>query len=546
MRENPYDAVIFFHHFTLKLGTPKFAFIAWASGAKRRIGLDNGNGWFLTERVEDKGFGAKHQAQYWLDVVGLLGASTKPRTAVVGVHEDDRIWAMDSTIGAKSQAEAVRIAIHPGSGGYSRARRWDAQRFAAVADILQAKYSAQVMLVGSENDDTAAVKEMMKTPSFDMSGRTTLGQLAALIETCDLFIGADSGVMHLAAAVDTPVVAIFGPSNHHAWGPWAPGGEARVVRSGVECSPCSYVAHTVGLRHGCEARTCMHILEAGEVLHAARAILEGGGNTHRDTVILPRQPQYDKRVRILGVSVDAVTYERWLELIASWVKDSSRRMPRHVCTVNPEFVMIAQQDSNFYSILARADLCIADGVGLLWAAKHLKQPLPERVTGSDGVPMIAEHAAREGWKLFLLGAAPTVAERAAYFLRERYPGVNIVGTFAGSPAAEEEDAIIERVNSSGADILLVAYGAPVQDKWIARNLPRLHVKMAMGVGGAFDFIAGVLPRAPQWMRRIGIEWLFRLYLQPRRIGRMMRLPRFVWAVLRRGAHAPSTMEGKYG
>src|SRR5262249_33983910 len=98
-------------------------------------------------------------------------------------------------------------------------------------------------------------------------------------------------------------------------------------------------------------------------------------------------------------------------------------------------------------------------------------------------------------------------------------------------APEEEDALVERVNSSSADILFVAYGAPEQDKWIARNLPRLQVKMAMGIGGSFDFIAGVVPRGAAWIRRMGIEWLFRLYLQPWRIGRMMRLPRFVLAVL---------------
>jgi N-acetylglucosaminyldiphosphoundecaprenol N-acetyl-beta-D-mannosaminyltransferase len=110
-----------------------------------------------------------------------------------------------------------------------------------------------------------------------------------------------------------------------------------------------------------------------------------------------------------------------------------------------------------------------------------------------------------------------------------------VGVYSGSPAPEEEETIVERVNASGAEILFVAYGAPEQDKWIARNMPRLHVKMAMGVGGTFDFIAGIIPRAPLWMQRMGLEWLYRLYLQPWRIRRMMRLPRFVIAVLLRGS-----------
>jgi N-acetylglucosaminyldiphosphoundecaprenol N-acetyl-beta-D-mannosaminyltransferase len=199
--------------------------------------------------------------------------------------------------------------------------------------------------------------------------------------------------------------------------------------------------------------------------------------------------------------------------------------------------MVARHDPNFFNILNRADLCVPDGIGLLWAARHLGHPLLERVTGSDGVPKIAERAAKTGWRLFLLGAAPGVADKAADVLRQRYPGVNIVGTYSGSPAPDEEDSMVEWVNASHADILFVAYGAPEQDKWIARNLPRLNVAMAMGIGGSLDFIAGVLPRAPLWMQHAGLEWLFRLYLQPWRIKRMLRLPRFVLAVLLRGAGA---------
>ena len=177
----------------------------------------------------------------------------------------------------------------------------------------------------------------------------------------------------------------------------------------------------------------------------------------------------------------------------------------------------------------------SDGVGLLWAAKRLNTPLPERVTGSDGVPIIAERAAKEGWKLFLLGAGEGIAQKTAEILQARYPGLQIAGVYSGSPRAEEEANIVERVNASGADILFVAYGAPEQDKWIARNAPRLNTAMAMGVGGSFDFIAGIVPRAPRTMQRLGLEWLYRLIIQPWRIKRMMRLPRFVWAVFRRGA-----------
>ena len=250
---------------------------------------------------------------------------------------------------------------------------------------------------------------------------------------------------------------------------------------------------------------------------------------------MARNSQVDQRLHILGVPVDVATVDGLLESIAGWITKGDRVY--QICTVSPEFVMIAQDDPSFLQVLRSADLCAADGVGLLFAARYLGRPLPERVTGSDGVPLIAGRAAQEGWKLFLLGAAPGVAEQAAARLTERHPGLQVVGTYAGSPSPGEEDQIIERVNASGADILLVAYGAPRQDQWIARNRGRLKVHVAMGVGGTFDFIAGVVPRAPRWMQRLALEWLYRLYRQPWRWRRMLRLPRFVWAVLRRREQA---------
>ncbi len=538
LRKGHYDVVVFFHHFTLKLGTLKFALIALASGAKQHIGLDNGNGWFLTHHLTDAGFGAKHQAQYWLDLVALLGASPTPHPSTVTVTSSSTSSELST------QHSALRtVVIHPGSGGYSLARRWDAAHFAALADALRQRYNAQIILVGSPNDDGDVVKSAMKTTSIDLTGKTTLAELAGVIKSADLYIGADSGVMHLAASVGTPVVAIFGPSNVDAWGPWTPTSKSIVVRSAPECSPCSYVGHSIGLREGCPARTCMRMVTVAHVLTAVQQILQDdfAGTRHLVPAVTAQSKSStngevqkpNQTIRILGLPVDAITYPQWLDLIGKWI--ASNRI-HHVCTINPEFIMIARRDINFHNVLSRADLCVPDGIGLLWAARHLDNPLPERVTGSDGVPKIAERAAQTGWKLYFLGAAPGVADKAAAILSQQHPTLQIVGIYSGSPAPNEEDVIIEKINASGADILFVAYGAPEQDKWIARNLPRLQVKMAMGVGGSFDFIAGVIPRAPLWMRRSGIEWMYRLYLQPWRIWRMLRLPRFVLAVLLKGEH----------
>jgi N-acetylglucosaminyldiphosphoundecaprenol N-acetyl-beta-D-mannosaminyltransferase len=174
---------------------------------------------------------------------------------------------------------------------------------------------------------------------------------------------------------------------------------------------------------------------------------------------------------------------------------------------------------------------------LVYASRFLGSAISERLTGSDGVPRIAERAAQTGWRLFFLGAAEGIAEQAATILRDRHPGLNIVGVYSGSKQPEHEDDLVERINATNADILLVAFGAPEQDKWIARNAPRLNVKVAMGVGGTFDYIAGIVPLAPDWMRRAGFEWLYRLIRQPWRFRRQLRLPAFVWAVLRNGRKA---------
>jgi N-acetylglucosaminyldiphosphoundecaprenol N-acetyl-beta-D-mannosaminyltransferase len=204
-----------------------------------------------------------------------------------------------------------------------------------------------------------------------------------------------------------------------------------------------------------------------------------------------------------------------------------------IATVNPEFVMAAQSDAEFRRVLAAADLCLPDGVGLLYAARRAGRRLPERVPGSELVYRLAERAAARGWPLFLLGAAPGVAEEAATTLSNLYPGLRVAGTYAGSPDPAENEALVRRVNGSGAALLFVAYGAPRQDKWIARNRDALtSVRVAIGVGGSLDFVTGRAVRAPRWMQRLGLEWLHRLMREPWRWRRMLALPRFAWRVAR--------------
>lgn len=233
--------------------------------------------------------------------------------------------------------------------------------------------------------------------------------------------------------------------------------------------------------------------------------------------------------QILGVRVHDVTLSEALDAVTAFVRKGS---PHQIATVNPEFVMAAQENAAFRNALNNAALCVPDGIGLVWASRWLgNAPLRERVAGVELTEQIAARAAREGWRVFFLGAAPGIAEKTAAILQARYPGLIVAGAYAGSPSLEENDAIVDMVRQSHADVLFVAYGAPAQDLWIARNLDRLGVKVALGVGGSFDFISGVAKRAPRWIQRLGLEWLHRLIRQPWRWKRQLSLPRFVLRIL---------------
>ena len=256
-------------------------------------------------------------------------------------------------------------------------------------------------------------------------------------------------------------------------------------------------------------------------------------------------------IQILGVRVDCVDFQQTLDIISGWIAQSraqaeesenavsrSSRLtphaspfPRQVCTVNPEFIMTARRHPACAQALAAADLCTPDGVGVLWAARLAGVRLNERVTGSDGIHRLCERAAEQGWRVFFLGAAPGVAERAAAELTRLYPGLPVAGTYGGSPAESDWPQIRQRLTAAPADLLFVAYGHPRQDIWIHQHKEALPVAVAVGVGGAFDFVAGITPRAPLWLRRLGLEWLFRLARQPWRWRRMAILPLFALLVL---------------
>ncbi len=245
-----------------------------------------------------------------------------------------------------------------------------------------------------------------------------------------------------------------------------------------------------------------------------------------------------EKITVLGIRFDNVNMEQTLDFIFKSDKKA------YICTPNPEMILEAQNNKKFKDVLNNSLLNIADGIGILWAATQInnnstklkailnlpliaikpgkfKNVLKERVTGVDLLQNICKKAANNNKKLFFLGAEPGIAELAKQKLKKKYNNLIVTDTYAGSPSPKHKEKIIKIINKTDAEILFVAYGAPKQELWISEVIDKLdNIKIAIGIGGAFDFIAGKRKRAPEIMQKIGLEWLFRLIQEPRRIKRI--------------------------
>ena len=235
------------------------------------------------------------------------------------------------------------------------------------------------------------------------------------------------------------------------------------------------------------------------------------------------------RVEILGVKVDRVTFNEALDIAEGFVKTDGVST---IFTPNAEIVMCAQNDAEMMDILNNADMCTADGIGVVYGAKILKNPIPERVAGFDLVCGLLERLANTGEGVFLFGAKPGVAEAAKAKMEEKYPGLSVVGCRNGYFKPEDEAEIVQQINESGAKLLLVCLGAPKQEKWITAHKDELKTNLCMGVGGTLDVFAGVAKRAPKIFIKLNLEWAYRIIKNPSRIGRFMALPKFMIKVLK--------------
>ncbi|MCR5030945.1 MAG: WecB/TagA/CpsF family glycosyltransferase [Selenomonadaceae bacterium] len=212
--------------------------------------------------------------------------------------------------------------------------------------------------------------------------------------------------------------------------------------------------------------------------------------------------------------------ERWMD----------ERRGALIATANAEMIMNATRDEELFEILRSADLVVPDGAGTVWAARHLGYEMPERVAGYDLSQELLRRAPQKNRRVFFFGSAPGVAEKAKQKAEELYPGISVVGVRNGYFSSEEEPKIIQEIREAHPDLLLVALGVPKQEKWLKKHKDALDVPVSIGVGGTLDVMAGTMRRAPVWMQKAKLEWLFRALLQPKRAGRLLALPKFVFRV----------------
>ena len=225
------------------------------------------------------------------------------------------------------------------------------------------------------------------------------------------------------------------------------------------------------------------------------------------------------RTDILGVGFDNLTLEEAAQAAADLIEGGGFH---YAVTPNPEFLRLAKKDGEFRAVLNGAGLVLPDGVGVTYAAKLLGRPLKGKVPGIDFAARLMAWMAGEGKRLFLLGAKPGVAEQAALNLLAAYPGLIICGTHDGY--FQDSTPVVEEIRASCADVVFVCLGAPKQEFWMAQYGPLTGAKLMVGLGGSLDVFAGVVERAPEGWQRLGLEWLYRLIKEPRRIGRMAKLP----------------------
>jgi N-acetylglucosaminyldiphosphoundecaprenol N-acetyl-beta-D-mannosaminyltransferase len=323
------------------------------------------------------------------------------------------------------------------------------------------------------------------------------GFFRRLPEIFHLLTGEMSLVGPRAAGTDDPV--------------WDEAGAFGRVRVKPGLVGLRWLRHRTNIDFGTEALSDLEYVEKSSAVFDASLLLRALPALCYGSAASGHQPNVD----LLGVRIDNLTLPEAVERIAG----GSSKGTLQVSFVNADCVNLACCDSAYTSVLDRSDLCFGDGIGVKIAGSLLGQPVKQNVNGTDLLPFLCERLAMDRKSIYLLGGRPGIAEGVSQWIHRNYPDLQVAGFHHGYFEPDKTESVINEIHDSNADVLLVAFGAPKQERWIAEHLDELGVASALGVGGLFDFYSGRIPRAPLWLREMGLEWTYRLYQEPQRLWR---------------------------
>lgn len=389
------------------------------------------------------------------------------------------------------------------------------KRIAGALDAVSSRQGTDMLFIPfqlpEDAEFCAEVSALMKSKTDMITREHTPREILGLIGTLDLIIGMRLHSLIMAASAFVPSVAIdYDPKVS------ALAGELGIRTAALDLSVEQFSMVFSSCWEGREK------IKAG-LAEKVRTARERAQMNFR--ILSGLIDRIDSKIYLFGAKIDNMDMSSAVSRIDGFIKSGS---PHLVLTPNPEIIMAAQKDKELMEIINSADLGIPDGIGIVAASKILRTPLPERVTGIDLMLNILELAKQKNYSVFLLGSAPGVAEQAAKNLQ----GVKIAGTHDGYFKDADDSRIVELVKNSKADILFVGMGAPRQEKWLAKHYKEMGAKVNMVVGGSMDVISGKVSRAPEITQKLGIEWLWRLAKEPKRIKRQLNLVRFLGKVLR--------------
>ncbi|MFA4858634.1 MAG: WecB/TagA/CpsF family glycosyltransferase, partial [Candidatus Margulisiibacteriota bacterium] len=398
--------------------------------------------------------------------------------------------------------------------------KWLAHNLAAAADQLIESHRAQISFLPMQPRDLTFINQIqkhMKNPSRII--KLDMENLFSKIRGLDLLLGIRLHALIFAALSGIPCIALA----------YDPKVAAFANFMGIPSLPLDQPATSKQLSAELLqtiAETLNHQDELGAKLRSRSETLKlnAGLNFNLLTSFLQAFP----KVTILGTEINKLTMFDAVNFCRTAIENQNPKIAHQIITVNPELVYQAAHDPALRTFINSVELKTADGAGLLWAAKYLKRPLPERITGIDLLGQIFELANRHGYRIFLLGSAKEVVDKAATNLQQKYPQIRLVGWHDGY--FTDEPALKEQIKTARPDILIVGMGAPKQDYWISQNKDTLGVPLSIGVGGSFDVISGLKKRAPKWIQKIRAEWVYRLVKEPWRIKRQINLFKFMWLV----------------